>query len=185
MSDVARLNKQTYKQALKRFKGLKNRAFILGCRAVGNKVLQHIEQAGVYRNITGNTRGSIAYGIYKDGVLKDIMFNDPSYILRSTLKKGERYNDFVAPTGKTNYYGDRASEKFLQSYKPLSKGISIVFVVGTYYAEYLERKRDLNVLTDSFEFVKSQGQGIIRGNFNVDYSSALPFDMPSSVSAPF
>lgn len=137
----------------------------MGGRSVARKVLEHIKNSGKYYDVTGNTRGSIAWGIYYDGVLHEISTPYKRiYVRRRTLVKGERdfETGFVARTGDVHYYGYEASEEFLKDYKPSSKGLSVVFVVGTHYAEYIENVRKLNVMTDSVYFVRAAGSGLIK-----------------------
>ena len=142
---------------------------------IAEKVADRIRNDGEYHNVTGNTRGSIAFGIFHDGKLK--IADTPyarEYTERRTLIKGERYNGFKAPTGDRHYYGHDESMKFLKSFTPsVKKGFDIVFVVGTEYAEYVEKVRRLNVMTDSFQFCQVTRDGLITGDV---FPSSLNFD---------
>ncbi|WP_065218456.1 MULTISPECIES: hypothetical protein [Butyricimonas] len=144
--------------------------------AISERVANRIRHDGRYHNVTGNTRGSIAFGIFYDGNLKIV--DTPyarEYIKRRTLIKGERYKGFKAPTGENHYYGDEESVKFLKSFTPSVKnGFDIVFVVGTEYAEYVEKVRQLNVMTDTFQFCQVTRDGLITGSV---FPSSLDFDL--------
>ena len=91
----------------------------------------------------------------------------------------------MAPTGEVHYYGYELSEEFLMEYRPTTKSLAIVFVVGTGYAEYIEDYRHLNVMTDTVTFVRSASTGIIRGAFDMDNTGALPFEFPSLIDTTF
>ncbi|WP_154656401.1 hypothetical protein [Bacteroides pyogenes] len=171
-------NGRLFDAGMSRFEKIKKRSFLMGGRSVARKVLEHIKNSGKYYDVTGNTRGSIAWGIYYDGVLHEISTPYKRiYVRRRTLVKGERdfETGFVARTGDVHYYGYEASEEFLKDYKPSSKGLSVVFVVGTHYAEYIENVRKLNVMTDSVYFVRAAGSGLIKGSFDFESAGRLPF----------
>lgn len=127
-----------------------------------NRVLP--EQAE-FRNLTGNTLNSYSYGIYLNGVLQLLNYFGGKSAIRKKLRKDEIVRDFVDYDG--NYrtyfkaevdtdadYGVNSASIFLQTYKPKGK-YSIIFTIGTEYSTYLENVRDLNVLTEGFEFSKS------------------------------
>lgn len=143
--------------------------------SIAERVADRIRQDGKYANVTGNTRGSISFGIFHDGKLKIV--DTPyarEYIERRTLVRGEKYKGFRAPTGKRHYYGNDESVKFLKVFTPsVNKGFEIVFVVGTEYAEYIENVRRLNVMTDTFQFCQVTRDGLITGNV---FPSSLNFD---------
>lgn len=120
-----------------------------------------------FRNLTGNTLTSYAFGVYHEGKLYVMGFNkDAKPALRNKLVKGETVRDFTDYDGRHRTYfradvdtngelGRDTSAQFLQSYKPEFK-YSIVFTTGTEYSAYLENVRDLNVLTEAFETSKTE-----------------------------
>ena len=58
---------------------------------IADRVADRIRHDGKYHNVTGNTMGSIAFGIFYDGKLKIV--DTPyarEYIERKTLVKGEK-----------------------------------------------------------------------------------------------
>lgn len=127
-----------------------------------NRVLP--EQAG-FRNLTGNTLTSYSYGIYLNGVLQLMNYFDGKSAIRKKLKKDEVVRDFVDYDGNNRAYfqanidtdgdyGVNSASMFLQTYKPKGK-YSIIFTTGTEYSAYLENVRELNVLTEGFEYSKS------------------------------
>lgn len=119
-----------------------------------------------FRNLTGNTTTSYAFGYYKEGVLKMIGFNkDSAPALRSKLLKGDILTDFTDYDGNTRRhfvanvdtdgkFGQQTSIEFLNGYKATGK-YSLIFTTGTEYSAYLENVRDLNVLSDGFNYVAS------------------------------
>ena len=127
-----------------------------------NRVLP--EQAE-YRNLTGNTLTSYSYGIYLDGVLQLLNYFDGNPAVRRKLRKDDVVRDFVDYDGNNRSYfqatidtdgdyGVNSASLFIQTYKPKGK-YSIIFTTGTEYSAYLENVRDLNVLTEGFEYSKS------------------------------
>nr|DAQ41522.1 MAG TPA: hypothetical protein [Caudoviricetes sp.] len=185
---MSKENKAVLDKAEKVFFKWKKKVLLIGARIVAEKILRHIEANGKYYNVTGNTRGSIAWGIYYDGRLQELATPlKRKYVKRRTLVQGEVDKDtsFMAPTGEVHYYGYELSEEFLMEYRPTTKSLAIVFVVGTGYAEYIEDYRHLNVMTDTVTFVRSASTGIIRGAFDMDNTGALPFEFPSLIDTTF
>lgn len=120
-----------------------------------------------YKNLTGNTVNSYAYGVYVDGVLHTVgMFSNGSSPIRIKLSKGEVVRNFEDYDGEVREYfkadvdtdrgwGDEGSFRFLAQYKPKGR-FSFVATTGTEYSAYLENVLDLNVLTDSFETARNE-----------------------------
>lgn len=119
-----------------------------------------------FRNLTGNTITSLAFGVYDNGKVVSMGFNKhyPPAI-RNKLIKGEEVFDFEDYDGNLRKYyrakivtdadyGKNTSIDFLQSYKPTGQ-FAMVFTTGTEYSEYLEQKLKLNVLTDGFEYARN------------------------------
>ncbi len=122
-----------------------------------------LPQQTAFRNLTGNTITSFAFGVYYMGKL-DIMGFNKKYKppIRNKLVKGETVVDFEDYDGNIRNwfaakiqtdagYGANTSARFLQSFTT-TRQFSIVFTTGTEYSEYLENVRDLNVLTDGKEY---------------------------------
>lgn len=114
-----------------------------------------------FRNLTGNTLESYAYGIYLNGSLHTISMYSGEPAIRLKLRKDEilrNFEDydgyirkyFKADVDTDRGYGSESSYRFLSSYKPSGK-FSIIFTTGTEYSAYLENILNLNVLTDGFE----------------------------------
>lgn len=134
------------------------------CIYMVNKVLPNQQE---FRNLTGNTITSFAFGIYINGTLRVMGFNkDSKPALRNKLIKGELVYDFEDYDGNNRRYfkadidtnagyGQTSSSQFLQSYKPTGK-YSIIFTTGTEYSAYLENVLNLNVLSDGLETSRSQ-----------------------------
>lgn len=116
-----------------------------------------------YRNLTGNTITSLAFGIYYLGKLDIMGFNNhyPPPI-RNKLIRGEELYDFEDYDGNIRKYypakvntdagfGKNSSMEFLKSYQS-ARQYAIVFTTGTEYSEYLEKTRGLNVLSDGYDY---------------------------------
>ena len=174
-------NAKVLEDAKKKMNVLIQKSLIMGAKKIASQISNVIRETGTYHNVTGNTRGSIAWGIYYDGKL--LTYDTPydrEFTKRRTLVGGEfdKNTKFRAPKDSksyAHYYGFEASIEFLKSYyNPIAKGISIVFVVGTHYAEYLESKKGLIVMSDAYQFVKNSGTNLI-GKNTFNSSSLAPF----------
>lgn len=118
-----------------------------------------------FRNLTGNTLTSYAYGVYLNGIIQTIGMYVGKDAIRVKLDKGEILRDFTdydggfrkyfkAEVETDKGYGNESSRKFLSEYKPSGK-YSIIFTTGTEYSAYLENVLNLNVLTDGFDYAKT------------------------------
>lgn len=119
-----------------------------------------------FRNLTGNTTTSYAFGVYVNGKLKAMGFNkDSKAPLRNKLVKGEVVSDFVDYDGNQRSYfraeidtdgsfGQTSSVLFLQGYRSTAR-YSLIFTTGTEYSAYLENVLNLNVLSDGIDYVSS------------------------------
>lgn len=167
-------NAKVLEEGKKKMDVLIQKYLIMGAKKIASQISNVIRETGTYHNVTGNTRGSIAWGIYYNGNL--LTYDTPydrEFTKRKTMVGGEfdKSTKFKAPKDSksyAHYYGFEASVEFLKSYyNPIAKGISIVFVVGTHYAEYLESRKGLVVMSDAYQFVKNSGTSLIdRGAFN-------------------
>lgn len=179
-------NAKVLEEAKKKMDALVQKSLTIGASKIASKISNVIRETGTYHNITGNTRGSIAWGVYYNGKL--LAYDTPydrEFTKRRTLVGGEfdKKSKFKAPKDSSSYvhyYGYEASIEFLKSYRNLTtKGISIVFVVGTHYAEYLESRKGHIVMSDAYEFVKNSGTNLV--NKDIWNSSQLaPFGLMSS-----
>jgi len=110
-----------------------------------------------FKNLTGNTITSFAYGVYLDKQMVKVGYfngNDP---IRGKLTKDEYFGGidydgtprkFTGVIQTDGGSGKSTSLSFLNSYSPHGK-YAIVFTTGTEYSSYLETKLHLNVLTDA------------------------------------
>lgn len=119
-----------------------------------------------FRNLTGNTLTSYAFGVYHNGKLEVIGFNkDSKPALRNKLVKGEVVRDFtdydgnhrsyyIAEVDTDGDYGQTSSAIFLNSYRATGM-YSIIFTTGTEYSAYLENVMNMNVLSDAYTLAKT------------------------------
>ncbi len=119
-----------------------------------------------YKNLTGNTITSYGFGVYHNGKLEVMGFNNAwKPALREKLRKDETVYDFydydgnrrlffTATVDTDGNYGVRTSMDFLKSYRATGQ-FSIIFTTGTEYSKYLENLANLNVLSAGYEFSKS------------------------------
>lgn len=131
-----------------------------------NMVNYIIPEQAEYRNLTGNTLTSYAFGVYWFSKLEIMGFgNRFPPPLRNKLIKGESVYDFIdydgihrdwftAKIATDAGYGKNTSIQFLKNYTCKEK-YGIVFTTGTEYSEYLENVRKLNVLSEGRETAKN------------------------------
>ena len=140
-------------------------------------LIQSAELEKGYSNLTGNTLTSYAIGIYKDGVVSDILVNDnvmpPVHVKFTAGKVYKNFYDYDGvfhesvsvpiPTDET--YGRDTSVGFLMGYTPPFTKPSVGFVMctGTEYSEYLEYY-GRNVLTATRDEFKALGEKMLLRN---------------------
>ena len=129
-----------------------------------------------FKNLTGNTISSFAFGTYLNGDEYNIGLHAGKAAIRWKLTGGEsvpdrpqseairalgdesewRFIDYDGDSRKWFYadidtdlgYGQDTSIEFIENYVPTGK-YAIVFTTGTEYSEFLETKLGLNVLSDA------------------------------------
>lgn len=117
---------------------------------VGYQLIEVAVKEKQFSGFTGNTQTSISVGVYMDGVLKAYqqgLKGQDGPRIRKIQRGKEVYlkNPYEGPpravTGKVNTtleYGTESALKFLQGYKTKSsRGVSLVMIVGTEYAEFI------------------------------------------------
>lgn len=145
--------------------------------SIAYELIQSAEFEKEYMNLTGNTLTSYAVGIYKDGVLIEIIQNSnlrPP--IRVKLTRGEAWVDFrdydgnfrkkfVGIVETDRGWGDDTSIKFLTSYDPPFRGskTGIVMCTGTEYSEFLEMQ-GANVLTSTKKEFEAFGESMLVRN---------------------
>lgn len=142
------------------------RAVLANMERFGDDMVNRVlpEQAE-FRNFSGNTLASFSYGIYLNGVLQllNSFFGKPA--IRQKLRKNEIVRDFIDYDGNhrpyfkadidtDGDYGVNSASMFLVTYKPKGR-YSMIFTTGTEYSAYLENVRNLNVLSEGFEYSKN------------------------------
>lgn len=120
-------------------------------------------------NMTGNTVNSYAVGIYVKGQLVHVETSSGSIPrpLRRKLGRGERFyagsqrwdgdiqqSTFTASISTNGTTEAERSIAFLQSYRPSSKGWTLVVCDGVEYASFQENEMNIDVLTSSFDYAK-------------------------------
>ena len=143
---------------------------------MGEQLLSDAEISAEYHNLTGNTLTSLAFGLYDNFMLKEIILLDNGKpAIRRKLVKGEVVGDFLDYDGNLRHsftadvdtdggWGTSTSYQFLRAYKPL-KPQSIVITTGTEYSEYLEQELGLNVLSDTRDEARMRGLSMFRNGF--------------------
>lgn len=170
------VNEKAIRDGIKKANAIIADRVSLAFAEVGRELLQDAEGAREYRNLTGNTLTSLAFGFYQNYTLREIIFVESGKpALRVKLDKGEIVSSFIDYDGNMRPYfkadidtdgswGATSTYQFLRQYKPLQP-TAIVLCTGTEYSEYLERELGLNVLTDTYMEAKSRAFAMFKNNF--------------------
>lgn len=141
---------------------------------MGIKLIHDGVISAQYHNLTGNTLTSLAVGIYQRGRLKRIITAVVTQGLKNATRTKLTRGDGVGVVMVRDYesgklipvkkytlvdtneeYGLTTSTNFLKSYKTPNDSIGLVMCTGTEYSSFLESKKGLNVLTDTFDYTES------------------------------
>lgn len=143
---------------------------------LGRELLEDARMSAEYRNLTGNTITSLAFGLYRNFVLSEVIYIEGLQpAIRAKLRKGEVVRNFIdydsnlRPYFRANVdtdagYGETTSMQFLQSCRPKTAN-GIIITTGTEYSEYLEQELGLNVLTETRDYARSSAVQVFFANF--------------------
>ena len=161
-------NKETFQKAFLIAKQKMHHYALRRLAEFGEELLEDARegQRG-WSSFTGNTITSLAFGLYEDNQLTDVVFvngvNPPVF---RKIQKNETVfldNPYEGEprkvTGKVDIYdewGDETSIKTLESVRPKG-GNGIVITTGTEYSTFLESKKDANVLSDTELYARAFG----------------------------
>lgn len=167
-------NVKTLEEGRKKMHEIIDRHLIECVTDMSVRLINHGVLSAEYHNLTGNTLTSLAVGIYHRGNLERIVTAITTQGLvmpeHKKLSRGDGLgvimvrdydNGKLIPVKKYNLvntngeYGLTTSVNFLKSYKAPSDSIGLVMCTGTEYSNFLEAKRGLNVLSDTYEYTES------------------------------
>ncbi len=193
MKGIGSINREALKEAKKRMRAVIDRTVSIGISGTAQVILEYARKTAEYHNVTGNTMASLTCGVYHNGELVSMSQPFEGEAKRQTLVEGEKYeveegNVYVAETGTEHYYGNERAADFLLGYQPSRNGWAVVFCTGTEYSTYLEVEKDLNVLTETSDYVRKMGVSIIGGKLRfakAEEVGELPFPMPDDMEVPF
>lgn len=162
----AKSNKKAFMNGLKVAKE-KIHFFLIGRLAeYGEALLVDADFRRGYESFTGNTLTSLAFGVYENTVLTDVVFiSGYSAPVHAKIEKGQvLYLDDPhegEPRTRWGYvdilddWGDETSLRTLKAVCPKG-GNGIVVTTGTEYSTFLERTWDMNVLSDTFLMAQNE-----------------------------
>ena len=156
-------NAKAFDEGMQKMQRLVYERFIKMLEGFCKSLFQSADVSKEYHSLTGNTFTSYACGIYRDGALFEVLYSaeykrNP---IRVKLTKGEIFSGtsydgadvkfFKATENTDGGYGKDTSMRFLRQYKPkIKKGFEVVMCTGTEYSSFLEKSKNLNVLTDTW-----------------------------------
>ena len=170
-------NRQAFIDGKKILDNLTREQFLLAFYQLGYTLIRDAEFQAEYRNLTGNTVTSLAFGLYVDGVLSDVVTLDKESPMRTKLTKGDILRNFVDYDGNLRKYfsanvatdggyGYDTSLTFLKSYRiPKKYKYALVVTTGTEYSEYLQNVLNLNVLSDTAIKAETNGYKMFINSF--------------------
>ena len=170
-------NRQAFIDGKKILDNLTRERFLLALYQLGYMLIRDAEFQAEYRNLTGNTVTSLAFGLYVDGALSDVVTLDKEAPLRTKLTKGDVLTNFVDYDGRLRKrfyaeadtdggYGYDTSLTFLKGYRiPKKWKYAIVVTTGTEYSEYLQNVLNLNVLQDTEIKAETSGYKMFINSF--------------------
>lgn len=167
-------NEKVFEQGRKKMRQAVDAYLVDRVTDMGVKLIEDGVVSAQYHNLTGNTLTSLAAGIYHRGKLSRIITaletKNLDSATRPKLSKGDgigvvMVSDYdsgrLVPVRKyklldTNEeYGISTSLNFLRTYRSPNDSIGLVMCTGTEYSSYLESKRGLNVLSDTYDYAES------------------------------
>lgn len=102
-----------------------------GLRRFGNYIIEYAATTKAAGNITYNLQDSYGYAVYKDGKI---------------VGNPQMLHSIADQPDTEGGYGTERGKRFLESYRPSTKGWSMAIVAGEFYASFLENEKNLNVL---------------------------------------
>lgn len=166
MGKMQAINNRELADAKKRMRAEVENYFTERLVRVCDRLVEDAVASKEYKNLTGNTVTSYTCGLYVNGSLSYVVQSGEGMTapVRKKLRKGEYHYfnpdyDGVKRGAKGTVetdggWGTSTAMSFVMGYKPRWKrGFAIVMTTGTEYSEFLEQEHDLNVLTDTYEYV--------------------------------
>jgi len=175
MPRVQRDNREAILEGMKRFNAIVEQRYTAALYRLGLVFIEHAINNAEYANLTGNTITSIAFGIFKNHALTDVIFVNQKEAIRTKLIRGEVVSNFIDYDGNERkrfyakidtdgFYGKDTTMAFLYKFSSRYAN-SIVVTTGTEYSEFLDQELDLNVLTDTRDYVKADAFSLFLKNF--------------------
>lgn len=115
---------------------------------LADKLLEYAQSRHKFKNQTFNLEDSFGYAIYYNGNMLKKTLSSP----KATTSK--KYNG-------QDWRGRDAANKLLDEYKA-PDGYSLVVVAGMFYAEWVERIHNLDVLSGSYNLAQSEVESLFK-----------------------
>lgn len=166
----AKDNKHAFMKGLKIAEKKIHSALLRQLAKYGKELLDDAQFRAEYQSFTGNTLTSLAFGLYQNTALEEVVFikglKAPVHI---KVQKGE-YVYLETPyqgsprgvRGQVEIYDDTGAETSIKTLKRLCPkgGNGIVVTTGTEHSTFLENVYNVNVLSDTF--LEAQNQALTK-----------------------
>lgn len=153
-------NKKAFMAGLKVAKEKIHLVLLRRLAEYGQELLESAQFRAQYTSFTGNTLTSLAFGLYENNVLTDIVFiSGLKPPIRVKVPEGkwvylsEPYEGTARSIyGSVSIYDDWGDETSIRTLKGLCPkgGNGIIVTTGTEYSTFLENVQGLNVLSDTY-----------------------------------
>jgi hypothetical protein len=170
------VNEKAIRDGVAKFQVILHERKIAALMRLGEEFLMDASVEKEYTSLTGNTLTSLAFGVYDNFRLIEVVYFDADkQAQRRKFTKGDtvyNYRDyegnlrdkFTATIETDEGWGNSTSVRFLRSFKP-SYSTSIVVTTGTEYSEFLENEQKLNVLTETEQYAHYNTLSMFRNYF--------------------
>lgn len=153
-------NKQAFMKGLKIAEEKIHFVLLRWLAEYGQELLDDARFRAEYQSFTGNTLTSLAFGLYQNTVLEDVVFiSGLKAPVRIKVQKGD-YVYLETPyqgsprgvRGQVEIYDDTGVETSIRTLQGVCPkgGNGIVVTTGTEYSTFLENFYNVNVLSDTF-----------------------------------
>ena len=170
------INEKAIRDGMAKANAMISERTMVALNLLGERLLMDASFEKEYTSLTGNTLTSLAFGRYENHRLAEfILFDADKPAIRRKFTAGDvvyNYRDyegnirhkFEADIGTDEGWGTSSSVQFLRAFRS-STPTAIVVCTGTEYSEFLEKVKDLNVLTDTEKEAEMSALSMFRNGF--------------------
>lgn len=175
---TAKSNKEAFMRGLRIAKEKIRFVLLRRLSEYGQELLEDARFRKEYTSFTGNTLTSLAFGVYENSSLTDVVFiSGVDAPIHAKVQEGKTLflkspyeGEARAVKGRvpiSDAWGYETSEKTLKGLCPKG-GNGIIVTTGTEYSTFLEQTKDMNVLSDTFLMAQNEGLREMKSWLNIN-----------------